>query len=106
MTELDPRLTSDSEIQPSSGFVGSVMEAVREAAVEPAPLPFPWQRFAVGLVLCVAIIAMTIAAMLWAPLSLVQNPAFDALVSAVQFTSLGLVCALVTLRVTRLFASS
>ena len=105
MTERDPRLVSDSEIQPSSGFVGSVMDAVREAAVEPAPLPFPWQRFAVGLTVCVAIIAITIAVMLRTPLPLATSPAVDALVTAAALTSVGLVSALLTLRLTKLLAS-
>jgi hypothetical protein len=37
---------------PASGFAEGVMEAVREAAVEPATLPFPWCRFVAGLLGC------------------------------------------------------
>ena len=32
------------DILPSSGFVASVMEAVRSEAATPPPIPFPWKR--------------------------------------------------------------
>jgi hypothetical protein len=32
------------EILPSSGFVASVMQAVRAEAAAPPPIPFPWTR--------------------------------------------------------------
>lgn len=50
--ELERALTEDS-IEPSSGFAASVMDAVRLAAAEPPPLPFPWGRLAVGIAACV-----------------------------------------------------
>jgi hypothetical protein len=36
------------EIMPSSGFVASVMEAVRLQAATPPPIPFPWTRAVPG----------------------------------------------------------
>ena len=49
--ELDGVLRGDvEEIEPSSGFVASVMEAVRAEAEAPPPIPFPWVRAVPGLV--------------------------------------------------------
>jgi len=42
--ELDRILSKQDDIQPSSGFAVSVMEAVREEATAPPPIPFPWKR--------------------------------------------------------------
>jgi hypothetical protein len=52
--EIDPIdriLSRDGELVPSSGFLASVMERVREEAAAPAPLPFPWKRFLPGILL-------------------------------------------------------
>jgi hypothetical protein len=52
LDQLDQILSSDDVLTPSSGFAAGVMEAVREAAGEPPPLPFPWGRFTAGLLGC------------------------------------------------------
>ena len=52
LDRLDQILSSDEVLIPSSGFAAGVMEAVREAAGEPPPLPFPWLRFVAGLFAC------------------------------------------------------
>ena len=39
--EIDRILSREDEILPSSGFVVSVMEAVRREAAAPPPIPFP-----------------------------------------------------------------
>jgi hypothetical protein len=49
--ELERALAEDS-IEPSSGFAAGVMDAVRLAASEPPPLPFPWSRLALGVASC------------------------------------------------------
>ena len=54
------RALAEEEIIPSSGFVSSVMEAVKREATAPPPIPFPWMRAlpgftAAGLVLAVVI---------------------------------------------------
>ena len=46
--ELDRILSSDDRPEPSSGFARNVMASVRREAEEPAPLRFPWWRFAAG----------------------------------------------------------
>ncbi len=52
--DLDRMLTERDDIVPSSGFVASVMEAVREEAAAPAPIPFPWKWAVPGFVVSVA----------------------------------------------------
>jgi|HubBroStandDraft_1064217.scaffolds.fasta_scaffold95775_3 hypothetical protein len=48
---IDPILAADEELVPSSGFLASVMERVREEAIAPQPIPFPWKRALPGMVL-------------------------------------------------------
>jgi hypothetical protein len=55
--ELDRILSSDDSLEPSSGFAGAVMGAVRRHAAEPPPIPFPWPRFTIGLVACATMAA-------------------------------------------------
>ena len=52
MDEIDRILVSEEALEPSSGFAASVMRAVRDTASELAPLPFPWWRFAIGVIAC------------------------------------------------------
>ena len=58
--DLDRILSDQDEIEPSSGFVSSVMHAVRVEATAPQPIPFPWVRaipvFVAFIVLLVAIV--------------------------------------------------
>ena len=42
--EIDRILATEDALVPSSGFLASVMERVREEAAAPAPIPFPWKR--------------------------------------------------------------
>lgn len=37
------------ELEPSSGFVMSVMDTIQARAAEPPPIPFPWRRILPGL---------------------------------------------------------
>ena len=46
--ELDRILSSEQTLEPSCGFARNVMASVRREAEEPAPLRFPWWRFAAG----------------------------------------------------------
>jgi hypothetical protein len=40
------RLSASADpLTPSSGFTQSVMDAVRQHATAPEPIPFPWKRF-------------------------------------------------------------
>jgi hypothetical protein len=57
--ELDRALANEQEIAASSGFVGSVMDAVQREASAPPPIPFPWKRALPGMVVAgVAVIAV------------------------------------------------
>ena len=56
-SKLDRILTAEEELVPSSGFVASVMERVREEAAAPAPIPFPWKRVVPGAVVAVGGVA-------------------------------------------------
>jgi len=51
---LDRVLAAEEELAPSSGFVGSVMERVREEATAPTPIPFPWKRALPGMIAAAA----------------------------------------------------
>jgi hypothetical protein len=41
--KLDRILAQEDVLLPSSGFTASVMDAIREEAAAPAPIPFPWK---------------------------------------------------------------
>lgn len=53
--DLDCVLRETEEIAPSSGFVASVMEAVREEVAVPAPIAFPWKWALPGLIVSVVL---------------------------------------------------
>jgi hypothetical protein len=48
--KIDGILSRDDEILPSPGFAVSVMNAVRQEAAAPPPIPFPWKRALPGVV--------------------------------------------------------
>lgn len=43
-TEISHILAGEEELLPSSGFAASVMDRVRQEAALPAPIPFPWMK--------------------------------------------------------------
>ena len=47
--DLDRIFSREEDIVPSSGFAGGVMDAVRNQASTPPPIPFPWRRAIPGL---------------------------------------------------------
>jgi len=67
--EVDRILAKRDDIQPSSGFAASVMEAVREEAAAPPPIPFPWKRALPVLVFAALALVVVVAA---GALSIVQ----------------------------------
>jgi hypothetical protein len=52
--DLDRILASTEPLLPSAGFTASVMDQLREATEAPPPLPFPWRRFGLWVVLLAA----------------------------------------------------
>jgi hypothetical protein len=55
LNSIDPILAAEEPLLPSSGFLASVMERVREEAVAPPPIPFPWKRALPGMTLLVGV---------------------------------------------------
>lgn len=53
---------SAEQLRPSSGFVLSVMDAIREEAAVPPPIPFPWKRVLPG---AVAVLCTLVAFAVW-----------------------------------------
>ena len=58
--DIDRILSEQEEILPSSGFVASVMDAVRSEAAAPPPIPFPWKRALPVLALAAAAVIVTV----------------------------------------------
>ena len=54
--EIDRILATEDALVPSSGFLASVMERVREEAAAPAPIPFPWKRALPGMIATVGML--------------------------------------------------
>ena len=54
--EVDRILSKQEEILPSSGFANSVMQAVRQEAAVPPPIPFPWKHALPGIVAAAGIL--------------------------------------------------
>ena len=52
---MDEILGTEAELLPSSGFLATVMDRVRQEAVTPRPIPFPWIRALPGILLFVAV---------------------------------------------------
>ncbi len=61
--DLEHILAGEDEIQPTSGFTASVMEAVRQEAATPPPIPFPWRRAVPGIMAAVVVLLSTILAL-------------------------------------------
>jgi hypothetical protein len=55
-TGIDRILATEAELVPSSGFLSSVMDRVREEAAAPAPIPFPWKRAVPGILFAVGVL--------------------------------------------------
>lgn len=64
-------LFKEEEILPSSGFVASVMDAVRREAAIPPPIPFPWKRALPGLAVAglalVSVLILSLAQLIRTP---------------------------------------
>ncbi|HVN77843.1 MAG TPA: hypothetical protein VMW38_02495 [Terriglobia bacterium] len=60
--DIDRILSEQEEILPSSGFVNSVMDAVRQEAATPPPIPFPWKRALPGLIVAGLTIVLALVA--------------------------------------------
>ena len=54
--EFDRILATEEDLVPSSGFLASVMESVRDEAAAPPPIPFPWVRAVPGMILAAGVL--------------------------------------------------
>jgi hypothetical protein len=59
--DLDRLLESPDDVVPSSGFTDAVMAAVRREAWETPPLRFPWERAALGPLMAVLVVVLSVA---------------------------------------------
>ena len=73
--ELDRILSKDLDIAPSSGFVHFVMDALRNDAAAPPPIPFPWKGALPGIAACGG-------ALVWLFIQAFRLPARDAVDSS------------------------
>jgi len=62
--ELDRILSREDDLIPSSGFVSSVMDAVRRESVTPPPISFPWKRAIPGLAGLIGTLGWIVAAVM------------------------------------------
>ncbi len=99
---------SANPLTPSSGFTQSVMDAVRQHATAPEPIPFPWKRvlpFALALLCLLA--AFILGAFVFAPshvstvpvTSQSAIPSFLTSLSPATLTSLGYIAAAIGLSI-------
>ena len=56
-SKVDAILATEEELIPSSGFLGNVMENIRNEAAAPPPIPFPWKRAIPGILLAGGVFA-------------------------------------------------
>ena len=111
--ELDRIFCSEDEILPSSGFVASVMEAVRIDALAPPPIPFPWRRALPGLAVAgLALAWLLVAAVMQfgsemrTPLPAAALPAtFEPILEAAAWSVLALLLSLALLMLSIRLAS-
>jgi hypothetical protein len=82
--EIDRMLADDEKILPSSGFTVSVMELVRQEAIAPRPLAFPWGRALPGFI--ALLVAFAVA--FWIGAGALSDPsaatAFDGQIRAIR----------------------
>jgi hypothetical protein len=99
--DIDWILSSDDMLEPASGFVGNVMDRVRQQVEEAPPQSFPWIRFALGIISCVIMAASgTVLASrlvqsfigLWAPLASLRGSEPDLVyATAAAFVGFGFI---------------
>jgi hypothetical protein len=74
--KIEAILASEEELIPSSGFLDSVMERVREEAVAPPPIPFPWKRAIPGVLAITGVFVWGAVELFRHGLPALSSPAF------------------------------
>jgi hypothetical protein len=64
--KIEVALAGEEELIPTSGFLATVMERVEQEASAPPPIPFPWKRVVLGIVLATGVFC-------WGAVELVRN---------------------------------
>jgi|SRR5215471_15723051 len=103
--DLDPILSREERVLPSSGFAASVMRLVREEAATPPAISFPWKRAlplvggAILVVACVLIGALGLLVQGAPPASApdVISPAIASAVAIARSMQLGWIAAALVL---------
>ena len=90
--DIDRILSSEDEILPSSGFVASVLDAVRREAATPPPIPFPWKR-AWPVAAAAAIALVGAPTLIWCERARAAGSSGEGAVSASSIESLARVAA-------------
>ncbi|HEX4312194.1 MAG TPA: hypothetical protein VHZ25_19335 [Acidobacteriaceae bacterium] len=81
--DLDRALTADHDsILPSSGFAGSVMNAVSAEAAAPAPLTFPWKRALPGVAVGCVVLGVVLVSIILGFLRRLHTPVVASSVNA------------------------
>jgi hypothetical protein len=73
--KIEVILAGEEELIPSSGFLASVMERVREEAVAPPPIPFPWKRALPGILAITGVFTWGAVKLFRQGLSTLSSPA-------------------------------
>jgi hypothetical protein len=119
--DIDRVLLQEETVLPSSGFAGSVMDAVRREAAAPSPIPFPWKWALPGMIVG-GLAAMVVAFIVFPfigqsskaassqlfPLTVPSMPSLfnGGLESAAIWTGLSLLLALISVRVSMRLGTS
>lgn len=97
MDPIDKILSSEPDLEPSSGFAEAVMRSVAVGAASSSP--FPWIRLAAGSTVCVAI-AWAVARLPVGALAVSAEPASAVIAQALAPAAPGLAVAALALCVT------
>jgi hypothetical protein len=80
--EFERILSGEADLVPSSGFASAVMDAVRQEASAPPPIPFPWLRALPGIAaFAVAVVVLFIGAFRQSGTSVAGPSAFQSFFS-------------------------
>lgn len=81
--EVEAILAGEDEIMPSSGFLASVMDHVRQEAALPPPIPFPWKQAVAGVLFVTGVSAWGVIELVRVGLPAMKSmPAIQIYVSA------------------------
>ncbi len=89
--EIVAILAGEEELMPSSGFLASVMERVRQEAAMPPPIPFPWKWAVPGILLAGGVFGWGAFEIVRLGLPVLNLPALNSLTLSLPHLSAALV---------------